>query len=71
MRVNLTWFSELNYLRVSLILGAQVVLELLILIKGVKSSGKVVWVTVTLPFVLIIILFWRVIWLEGAGDGIE
>ena len=49
----------------------QVTFQCLILLKGVQSSGKVVWFTVISPFVFIVILFFRVIFLEGAGDGIE
>ena len=38
---------------------------------GVKSSGAVVYVTVPLPFIILFILFFRGITLEGAGEGIE
>jgi NSS family neurotransmitter:Na+ symporter len=38
--------------------------------KGVKSVGKMVLVTVPLPFILLIILFLRAVTLEGALDGI-
>lgn len=38
---------------------------------GIKSSSKVVWVTVPLPFVLLLLLLVRGVTLEGAGTGIE
>eukprot|EP00755_Sulcionema_specki_P023752 Sspe_Gene.79663::Locus_49995_Transcript_1_1_Confidence_1.000_Length_1255::g.79663::m.79663 len=40
-------------------------------IYGVKTASKVVWVTMPLPFLLALILFFRAVTLEGAGDGIK
>jgi len=40
------------------------------LFKGVKSSGKVVWITATMPYVVLTILLVRGLMLEGAMDGI-
>jgi len=41
------------------------------LFKGVKSSGKVVWITATMPYVVLSILLARGLMLDGATDGIE
>jgi len=41
------------------------------LFKGVKSSGKVVWITATMPYVLLTILLVRGLLLPGAMTGIE
>ncbi|CAH1801941.1 unnamed protein product [Owenia fusiformis] len=38
--------------------------------KGIKSSGKAVWITATLPYVVLIILLIRGVLLEGSLQGI-
>ncbi|XP_053214889.1 sodium-dependent serotonin transporter-like [Panonychus citri] len=39
--------------------------------KGVKSSGKAVWITATMPYVVLTVLLIRGITLEGSGEGIK
>ncbi|XP_030585828.1 sodium- and chloride-dependent neutral and basic amino acid transporter B(0+) [Archocentrus centrarchus] len=46
------------------------ILVALALIRGIKSSGKVVYFTATFPYVVIVILLIRGVTLEGAKDGI-
>ena len=41
------------------------------LFKGVKSSGKVVWITATMPYVVLTILLVRGLMLDGAVDGLR
>eukprot|EP00995_Heteronema_vittatum_P009648 NODE_49_length_2243_cov_249.819508_g42_i0.p1 GENE.NODE_49_length_2243_cov_249.819508_g42_i0~~NODE_49_length_2243_cov_249.819508_g42_i0.p1 ORF type:complete len:611 (-),score=213.89 NODE_49_length_2243_cov_249.819508_g42_i0:334-2166(-) len=41
------------------------------LCRGIKSTGKVAYVTVSLPIILVVILFFRCIALPGAGAGLR
>merc|ERR1711953_1621918 len=57
--------------KLTLCLMAAWLIIFLCLIKGIKSSGKVVYVTATFPYVVLIILLIRAVTLEGASAGIR
>lgn len=39
--------------------------------KGVKSTGKMVWVTCTMPYVILTVLLIKGLTLEGSGAGLK
>lgn len=39
--------------------------------KGVKSTGKMVWVTCTMPYVILTVLLIKGLTLEGSGNGLK
>ncbi|WKX99645.1 hypothetical protein Q1695_014488 [Nippostrongylus brasiliensis] len=47
------------------------IIVMLILVKGHEYMGKVAYVTSTAPYLIIIILFFRGVTLEGATDGVH
>lgn len=64
---------EMGYPKWQLVVCIMVVYAMLYLslFKGVKSSGKVVWATATLPYVVLTILLIRGLMLPGAATGIS
>lgn len=66
-------FLDFNKLNVKSFIGMNVcwLIVILILWKGVDYMGKASYVIVTLPYFIIILLFFRGISLEGADDGLK
>ncbi|CAC5426542.1 SLC6A15S [Mytilus coruscus] len=62
--------SVLNWKLVISLLVAWVVV-FLCMVKGIKSSGKVVYFTATFPYVVLVIFFFRGITLHGYQSGLE
>ncbi|XP_077980130.1 sodium- and chloride-dependent GABA transporter 1-like [Glandiceps talaboti] len=46
------------------------ILTYICIVKGIRTTGKIVWFTTTFPYVIITILLIRAVTLPGAGDGI-
>ena len=62
-------YGEIQWPLVGTLLAAWVIV-CLCLIKGVQSSGKVVYFTALFPFFVLIVFFFRAMVLDGAIDGI-
>ncbi|XP_061543870.1 sodium- and chloride-dependent neutral and basic amino acid transporter B(0+) [Phycodurus eques] len=60
----IVWHLALCLLVSSILVGA-------VLIKGIKSAGKVMYFTTLFPYAALVILLIRGVTLEGARDGIE
>lgn len=57
--------------KIGMALGIAWVLVYLCMIKGIASSGKVVYVTATFPYFVLIIFFFRGVTLTGMSDGLK
>jgi len=57
--------------KLTLSLLAAWIIIFLCLMKGIKSSGKVVYVTATFPYLVLIVLLIRAVTLDGANLGIQ
>ncbi|GBP08720.1 Sodium-dependent neutral amino acid transporter B(0)AT3 [Eumeta japonica] len=61
--------QSFNY-KIALALVVAWILVYLCMIKGIASSGKVVYVTATFPYIVLVVSFFRGITLKGMGDGL-
>ncbi|XP_052782178.1 sodium-dependent proline transporter-like [Mya arenaria] len=57
--------------QLTLILLAAWTICFLCLIRGIKTTGKVVYVTAIFPYIMLLILFFRGVTLDNAGEGIK
>ncbi|XP_023939341.1 sodium-dependent neutral amino acid transporter B(0)AT3 [Bicyclus anynana] len=74
-RTTLQISEDINYpetfnYKIALALVIAWILVYMCMIKGIASSGKVVYVTATFPYIVLVIFFFRGITLKGMGDGL-
>ncbi|XP_038223563.1 sodium-dependent neutral amino acid transporter B(0)AT3 [Zerene cesonia] len=74
-RTTLQVSEDINYpetfnYKIALALIIAWILVYMCMIKGIASSGKVVYVTATFPYIVLVIFFFRGITLKGMGDGL-
>ncbi|XP_034831380.1 sodium-dependent neutral amino acid transporter B(0)AT3 [Maniola hyperantus] len=74
-RTTLQISEDINYpetfnYKIALALIVAWILVYMCMIKGIASSGKVVYVTATFPYIVLVIFFFRGITLKGMGDGL-
>lgn len=74
-RTTLQISEDINYpetfnYKIALALIIAWILVYMCMIKGIASSGKVVYVTATFPYIVLVIFFFRGITLKGMGDGL-
>lgn len=68
-----TGLDDMGYLRIELVLCTLLVylLHYFSLFRGLETSGKVVWVTATAPYLILSVLLVRGLFLPGATRGIQ
>lgn len=68
-----TGLDDMGYLRIELVLCTLIVylLHYFSLFRGLETSGKVVWVTATAPYMILSVLLVRGLFLPGATRGIQ
>lgn len=74
-RTTLQISEDINYpetfnYKIALALVIAWILVYMCMIKGIASSGKVVYVTATFPYIVLVIFFFRGITLKGMSDGL-
>ncbi|XP_037973309.2 sodium-dependent neutral amino acid transporter B(0)AT3 [Plutella xylostella] len=74
-RTTLQISEDINYpetfnYKIAMALVVAWILVYMCMIKGIASSGKVVYVTATFPYIVLVIFFFRGITLKGMGDGL-